>query len=185
MKRVAIYAGTFDPFTLGHLSVVETAAKAFDRVVVLVAVHPTKKPMFQINERVTLIEKETEHLPGVTCDSTNGLVVEYARCVGAHALVRGVRGATDVEYETELATFNRNAAPEIATFFLPADPGLAQVSSSALKKIAREGRDGTRFCSPLVWQALINRIYIQQSRFKKMNKSLSIHIKAPTNGGGL
>lgn len=156
--RIAIYAGTFDPVTRGHLSVIEAGSQAFDRLVVLIAVNPEKQPLFTVSERLDFIDQATLHLGNVSSDVTEGLVVEYARQKGARFMVRGIRGATDADYETCLANLNRTCAPEITTFFLPADPELAEVSSSRLKEMAGAGEDGSGFCSPDVWRALLSRI---------------------------
>ncbi len=156
--RIAVYAGTFDPITAGHLSVIEHAAKIFDRVVVLIAVNPDKRTLFSVRERVAMARASWAASGGdVTFDSTEGMVVEYARVVGATVLVRGIRGATDADYETEMAQFNRSLAPEIETVFLPAHAELAQISSSGLKEIASRGGDGSGYCSKVVWASLLER----------------------------
>lgn len=157
--RIAIYAGTFDPITAGHLSVIEAAAGLFDRLVVLIAVNPDKRPLFTVEERIELGQASLSSVHvNVTFDSTELLVVEYARQVGATVLVRGIRGATDAEYETEMANFNRSLAPEIETVFLPAHAELARISSSGLKELARCGEDGSTYCSAEVWARLLSRI---------------------------
>lgn len=157
--RIAIYAGTFDPVTYGHLSVVEAAAEAFDRLVVLIAKHPTKIPLFTESERLAFLTDCTSHLDNVVCDAFDGLVVQYAQKIGAKFMLRGVRDATDAEYESHLANLNRSLAPEITTFFLPADPALACVSSSRLKSMASFGEDGSSYCSPEIWRQLRQRLF--------------------------
>ena len=104
--RLAVYAGTFDPITRGHLSVIERAAPLFDQLIVLCAVNPEKVPLFTLAERLEMITEATCHLPNVRCDASEGWVVEYARRRGAQVLVRGVRGATDADAETALANAN-------------------------------------------------------------------------------
>lgn len=148
--RIAVYAGTFDPITSGHLSVVERAQVLFDRVVVVVAVNPSKEPLFAPAERVACIEEATSAMGNVAVESTEGLVVELARRLQARFLVRGVRGVTDIEAEIALAHANAELAPEIATVFVPAEPRLAQVSSSRLKELARAGHDVSAYCTPEV-----------------------------------
>jgi pantetheine-phosphate adenylyltransferase len=148
--RIAIYAGTFDPITRGHLSVIERAAQLFDRLLVVVAINPGKQPLFDADERVAMIEEVTGPWPNVACRSTSGYVVELARAHGARYLVRGVRGATDVEAEIGLANMNRALAPEIETVFVPAHPELSEVSSSRLKALATAGDDVSRYCPPEV-----------------------------------
>lgn len=148
--RVALYAGTFDPITCGHLSVIERGARLFDRVVVAVAINPNKHPLFSLDERVRLIREVTASLPNVECGSTAGFVVDLARERGARYLIRGVRGATDIDGEIALAHLNHELAPEIETVFVPAHPTLSEVSSSRLKELAAKGLDLSRYCPPEV-----------------------------------
>lgn len=143
---IAIYAGTFDPITTGHVSVVREAVRLFAHVRVLVAVHPTKVPLFTLEERVELAQAVLGVMPTVSVDGKPGLVVEYARTIGASVLLRGLRGAADATYETELAQQNREIAPEIATVMLPAEPRLSSVSSSELKARAERGEPIDDYC---------------------------------------
>ncbi len=155
--RVAVYAGTFDPITTGHLSVIERAARLFDQLVVLVAVNPSKSPMFSLNERIAMIGETTAHVANVACEGTGDLVVACAKARGAVALIRGIRGATDAEYEIELAQTNRLLAPEMTTLFIPADPHLSEVSSSQLKDLAAQGMDVRRYAPASVLRRLVAR----------------------------
>lgn len=155
---IAIYAGTFDPITTGHLSVVMQAVRLFAHVRVLVAVHPDKEPLFDLTERVELAREALGPMPTVTVDGTAGLVVDYARRIGATVLVRGLRGAADAAYETELAQQNREIAPEVATVMLPAEPELSMVSSSELKARVERGEPIERFAPPVVAQKLRARV---------------------------
>lgn len=158
--RIAVYAGTFDPPTFGHLSVIERAHALFDRLWIVVAQNPQKLPLFPADDRVALLREMLRALPQAGVVHTSGYVVELARELGARYLVRGVRGATDIEGEIALAQLNHQLAPEIETVFVPAHTGLAEVSSSRLKQLAREGADLSRYCSPSVqarlaaWAAL-------------------------------
>lgn len=161
---IAVYAGTFDPPTAGHASIVAAAARLFDHVRVVVAVNPAKRPLFTVDERVGLLRAVLGRLPNVSVDATDGLVVEYAREIGAGVLVRGVRGATDATFETELAAQNRAIAPDVATVLLPADPRVADVSSSSLKDAAARGDDVARFCAPVVAAALRARLAREEAR---------------------
>jgi pantetheine-phosphate adenylyltransferase len=156
--RLAVYAGTFDPITRGHLSVIERAAPLFDRLIVLLANNPGKEPLFTVAERATMIADATRALPTVGCAATDGYVVAFARAHGARFLVRGVRGATDVEAEIALADMNRALAPEIETVFIPAHPSVSEVSSSRLKELALRGEEVSRFCSPEVERRLVERL---------------------------
>jgi pantetheine-phosphate adenylyltransferase len=156
--RTAVYAGTFDPVTWGHLSVVMRAAAAFDRVIVLVANNPGKTPLFDRDQRLRLLRQCLTGVTNVSCDATDGLVVEYCRAHAAGVLVRGVRDATDMQAEAALAELNRTLAPEIVTVYLPAEARLAAVSSSRLKELARAGADASPFCPAPVWTALLERL---------------------------
>ncbi|MBI5544195.1 MAG: pantetheine-phosphate adenylyltransferase [Deltaproteobacteria bacterium] len=155
--RIAIYAGTFDPVTFGHLSVIKRAAGLFDAVVVLVAVNPCKQPMFDVHDRLLMIRESVSAWTNVGCASTEGLVVDFARAHHARFLVRGVRTCTDAEAEIALAHANHELAPEIETVFVPAEPGLSEASSSRLKELASQGADLTPWCPPQVAKRLQQR----------------------------
>jgi pantetheine-phosphate adenylyltransferase len=156
--RVAVYAGSFDPITCGHLSVIERAARLFDRLIVLVAVNPTKRPLFTVAERLAMIRETSAPLANVSCASTAGLVVDSARASGARFLVRGIRDSMEVDGEIILANANHELAPEIATVFIPAEASLSAVSSSGLKQLIRTGGDVSRICPPSVARRLMDRL---------------------------
>jgi pantetheine-phosphate adenylyltransferase len=156
--RIALYAGTFDPITRGHLSVIERAARLFDRLLVVVAVNPDKHPLFSAEERIDMIRAVAAPWTNVECATTDGYVVELARARAARYLVRGVRGATDVDGEIALAAMNHALAPEIETVFIPAHPELSEVSSSRLKQLAERGEDVSRYCPPAVLARLQQRV---------------------------
>ena len=151
---IAVYPGTFDPITTGHISVVRQAVRLFAHVRVLIAVHPEKEPLFDLDERIQLAHEALGPMPTVSVDGTTGLVVEYAKQIGATVLVRGLRGAADAAYETELAQQNRELAPEVATVMLPAEPLLSMVSSSELKARAARGEAIDAYAPPVVAEAL-------------------------------
>jgi pantetheine-phosphate adenylyltransferase len=155
---IAVYAGTFDPVTLGHLSVLRQAARIFSHVRMLVAVNPDKRTLFSLEERVSMIRELTSAIPNVSVDGTGGLVVDYAREIGASFLVRGVRGATDAHYETDLAQQNRELAPDGLTVLLPAEPKLSEVSSSELKRRAEQGESLEGLCPAPVIARLSHRL---------------------------
>ncbi|MCB9594962.1 MAG: pantetheine-phosphate adenylyltransferase [Sandaracinaceae bacterium] len=155
---IAVYAGTFDPFTFGHLSVVKEAVRLFSHVRVLVAVHPTKEPLFDLAERIAMAREVVGRMPTVSCDGTAGMVVDYAREIGGTVLVRGLRGEADAAYETRLAQNNRELGPEILTVMLPAEPALSVVSSTELKRRARAGEPIESFCPPVVAKRLVARL---------------------------
>jgi pantetheine-phosphate adenylyltransferase len=173
--RIAVYAGSFDPVTAGHVSVVERALLVFDRVIVLLAINPKKTPMFTPAERLDMLREATSHLASVECASTEGYVVDHARASGARFLVRGVRGATDADQETALADANLELAPEIATIFIPAHPTLSRVSSSLLKQLAARGEDITPFCPPSVER----RLHARTAELASTYSSTHIRCQAP------
>ena len=154
---IAVYAGSFDPVTAGHLSVVLQAARLFTHLVVLVANNPDKKTLFTVTEREELLRETTKMHPNVTIGNTEGYVVEYARRIGASYLVRGIRGASDATFETLLAQQNRELAPELLTILLPAEAKLSEVSSSELKSMVLRGDDVSSVCPPLVAKRLAER----------------------------
>lgn len=156
--RLAVYPGTFDPITRGHLSVIERAARLFDDLIVVIAVNPIKVPLFSTEEREEMIRDVTKRWPNVTCASTAGYVVRLATERGARYLVRGVRGATDIEAEIALARINHELAPDIETIFVPAHRELSEVSSSLLKQLATDGRDVSAYCPPEIESRLRRRL---------------------------
>ena len=155
---IAVYPGTFDPITSGHLSVIREGVRLFAHVRVLVAVHPTKEPLFSLEERIALAREAVGPMPTVSVDGTDGMVVDYARAIGATALVRGLRGAADAAYETRMAQTNRELAAEILTVMLPAEPSLSMVSSSELKRRALAGEPIDAFCPGVVEARLRERL---------------------------
>jgi pantetheine-phosphate adenylyltransferase len=160
-QRMAVYAGTFDPITCGHLSVIERGARLFDRLIVLIAVNPSKQPLFSVDEREAMIRDVIGRWPEVVCAATGGFVVDFARRHGAGYLIRGVRGGTDVDGEIALANMNRELAPEIETVFVPAHPDLSEVSSSRLKELVAQGAEVSRYCPPEVAAHLRERLQRQ------------------------
>jgi pantetheine-phosphate adenylyltransferase len=134
--RVAVYPGTFDPITLGHLNVIERVSRLFDRLIVGVGVNIEKQTMFQPEERQQLIREATAHLDNIEIRTFSGLAVEFARDCGARIMVRGVRPLTDVQAELTMMMANRRLAPDVETLFMIADGELAHVSSSLIKQIA-------------------------------------------------
>lgn len=145
MQRTAVYPGSFDPITVGHLDVIERAAKLFDRVVVAVMHNPAKTGSFPVEARLALIAKATAHLPNVTLDAWDGLLAEYVRRTGAACVVRGLRGAADFESESIMAQVNRQLLPGLETVFLTARPEHACVSSSVVREAASFGADISSF----------------------------------------
>jgi len=134
--RVAVYPGSFDPVTLGHLNVMERASGLFERLIVGVGVNIEKSAMFNAEERVQLIREATAHLGNVEIHTFTGLAVEFAKQCGARIIIRGVRPITDIQAELTMMMANRRLAPDVETLFMIADGELAHVSSSLIKQIA-------------------------------------------------
>ncbi|MDR2174007.1 MAG: pantetheine-phosphate adenylyltransferase [Burkholderiales bacterium] len=152
-----VYAGTFDPFTLGHEDIVRRSAQLFNRVIVAVAASEHKKPFFSLDERVAMGKMLFADLPNVAVEGFSCLLMEFAKAQDAHALLRGLRAASDFEYEFQLAGMNRQLWPEMETIFLmPADQYMF-VSASMVREIARFGGDVSRFVDPRVAEQLRQR----------------------------
>jgi len=156
--RIAICPGSFDPLTNGHLDVIQRATKLFDRVVVAVAHNEPKSPLFTLQERVEMVRKAVEPFSTVTVDSFDCLLVEYARRIGAHAVVRGLRAVSDFEFEFQLALMNRKLDERVETIFMMPKDTYTYLSSRMIKEIARLGGDVGAFVPPHVKEALSRRI---------------------------
>jgi len=144
-KKIALYPGSFDPITNGHLDVLERASAMFDKVVIAVLKHPEKKSFLTIEKRVELIEQATKHMENVQVDSFDGLTVEYARNIGAKFLIRGLRTITDFEYEVQLCQTNQVIAPDIDTVFLSTKPQHNFISSSIVRELSNHKTDISKF----------------------------------------
>ena len=143
--KTAIYPGSFDPVTYGHLDIIERSAALFDRLVIGVLVNAAKTPMFSMEERVEMLKEETKHLENVEVKSFSGLTVDFARENGAGFMVRGLRAVTDFEYELQLSHTNREIAPDLDTVFLTTGIRYGYISSSVTKELASLGGDITKF----------------------------------------
>jgi len=153
-ETLAVYAGSFDPVTYGHLDVVGRAAKLFDRVVVAVGANPTRKPLFSVSERVGLLQAATASLPNIEIDSFDGLLVQYCAARGARVLVRGLRVSMDFEYELLIAHANADMAPEVDTIFLPTRTEYGFITASLVREIASHHGDVQRYAPDNVCRAL-------------------------------
>jgi pantetheine-phosphate adenylyltransferase len=152
--QVAIYPGTFDPITYGHIDVVERAAKMFSKVTVLVARNTTKTPLFTDDERVAMIREVFRKKPGIEVDSFTGLLVEYAKRKGARVIIRGLRAVSDFEHEFQLALTNRKLVPTLDTVFLVPDERYTYLNSTIVREVARFGGDVSDFVPPPVRRKL-------------------------------
>ena len=137
--KTAVYPGTFDPVTYGHLDVILRASKLFDRVIVGVLHNSSKSPLFSVEERVNILKKATQDIPNVEVRSFSGLAVDFAKECQAHTIVRGLRAITDFEYELQIAQLNRVMDTSIDTVFLTTSLEYAYLSSSIVKEIAKYG----------------------------------------------
>jgi len=153
-ERLAVYTGTFDPLTNGHLDVIERGARLVDRLIVAVAVNTGKEPLFSREERVAMLEAEVGRIPNVTVDSFIGLAVEYARRRRAQAILRGIRTFTDFEYEFQMALTNRTLAPDVETIFVMSSVEWSYTSSRLLKEALTMGADVSKFVPAAVYEAM-------------------------------
>ena len=156
--RTAIYPGSFDPLTNGHLDVIERAVKLFDRVVVAVAKNEGKQPLFSLEERVDLVRRSIKHIPHVEVDSFDSLLVNYVDQQKAQAIVRGLRAVSDFEFEFQLALMNRKLNERIETIFMMPKDTYTFLSSRIIKEIARLGGDVTAFVPAHVRTSLIEKL---------------------------
>ena len=154
MKK-AIYPGSFDPLTLGHLDIIERSARIVDELVVGVLNNSAKNSLFSLDERVSMIKEMTDSMPNVTVTSFNGLLVDYMREIDATIIVRGLRAVTDLEYELQIAQTNHVENPEVETIFLTTSLQYSYLSSTIVKEFASYGGDLSKF----VPARFIDRIY--------------------------
>lgn len=155
--KLAIYPGSFDPVTNGHLDVIERAVKLFDEVIVAVAANSQKQPLLDVDERLRLLAETTSHMPRVRLARMDGLLVEFAHKQGALAIIRGLRAVSDFEFEFQMALMNRKLEAAVETIFLMPKEEYTYLSSRIIKEIARLGGDVHSFVPPCVNAALLSR----------------------------
>lgn len=153
-ELLAVYAGSFDPITFGHLDLIERASKLFDQVIIAVGRHPTKRPLFTYSERLELLRQTTSEVTNARIDSFEGLLIQYCQRVGARVIVRGLRAATDFEYELQIAHANADMLPGVDTVFLPTRTHYGFVSASLVREIASHGGDVSHYAPAVVCDAL-------------------------------
>ncbi len=158
-KTKAIYPGSFDPVTKGHIDLIERVTRLFDEVVVAVADSRGKKTLFSLEERVHLIRRTTQHLEGVQVVGFTGLLIEIARKLQTNIVIRGLRAVSDFEYEFQLSWMNRQLEPDIETLFFAPAEDYAFVAASLVKEIAELGGDVTQFVHPEVHRALQKKLH--------------------------
>jgi len=154
MKKTAIYPGTFDPITNGHVDVIERSAALFDEIIVVIAVNSKKVTLFSENERADMVEESLKHLKNISVDITSGLVSEYAKEKHAVAIIRGVRALTDFEFEFQIALMNRKLQPSINTIFMMPHEKYTYLNSSIIRELTRFGQDVSEFVPENVYGKL-------------------------------
>ncbi|MGI5932114.1 MAG: pantetheine-phosphate adenylyltransferase [Eubacterium sp.] len=147
---IAIYPGSFDPLTYGHLDIIERSSQMADKLIVAVLCNSAKNPLFSTDERVSMIKDLTAHIPNVSVDTFDGLTAEYADRVGATIVVRGLRAVTDFEYELQIAQTNRIVNPKLDTIFLTTNLKYSYLSSTIVKEVAQYNGDISHFVPPSI-----------------------------------
>ena len=156
--RIGVYPGTFDPITLGHMDIIRRAAHLVDRLVIGVTTNPSKSPMFSVEERMAMVERETAGIAGVHVVSFDSLLMDFAEREGAGMIVRGLRAVADFEYEYQMAGMNQQLNDRIETVFLMADVSLQPIASKLVKEIALYGGAIGKFVSPAVEADVVKRV---------------------------
>lgn len=157
-ELIAVYAGSFDPCTLGHLHVIRRGATLFGRVILAVGNNPSKRYLLPTEERVGVLQRVTADFPNVDVDRFDGLLVDYCRRVGARVILRGLRASTDFDFEFQVGLANQDMAPDIQTVFLLTDPAHIFISSSLVKEIASNGGDVSRYVPTAALEAMQARL---------------------------
>jgi pantetheine-phosphate adenylyltransferase len=161
IMRIGVYPGSFDPVTLGHLDVIYRSSKLVDKLIIGVLNNSAKKPLFSVEERVTMIEEATKEFENVVVESFNGLLVDFADLKGANVIIRGLRAITDFEYELQIAQTNHKVNPKVDTLFLTTSVEYSYVSSSVVREIGMYGGDISSFVPANV----VDRVY---EKYKNM-----------------
>ena len=156
--KIAIYPGSFDPVTSGHLNIIRRASKIFDRLIVCVMVNSGKNPMFTLEERVELLKSVTQDIPNVVVDCSADLLADYAAQNGACVIVKGLRDGSDYQYESQMAMINRKLNPNLDTVFLTAEQQYLYLSSSVVKELAKYDADLSEFLPAQIIPAFKERV---------------------------
>ena len=156
--RTGVYPGTFDPLTLGHMDIIRRGAKLVDRLVIGVTTNPSKSPMFTVEERMAMVERETADISGIEVVSFDSLLMDFAERARASVIVRGLRAVADFEYEYQMAGMNQQLNDRIETVFLMADVSLQPIASRLVKEIALYGGDIRKFVPPQVEAEVVERV---------------------------
>ena len=158
--NVSIYPGSFDPLTNGHLDLIERGARLFDRLIVAILRNENKASLFSVEERADMLSESVRHLPNVSVETFNGLLVKFAAEKGARLILRGIRAVSDYEYELQMALMNRKLHPEMETVFMLPGEAYSYVSSRLVKEVYRLGGDVSDLVPPIVEQRLKAKGYI-------------------------
>lgn len=156
--KIAVYPGSFDPITNGHLDIIKRASKIFDEVIVVVLINPDKKGLFSIEERVELIKRATESISNVKVESFNGLLINFMKEKKAEVIIKGLRAVSDFEYEMQMALMNNKLAPSIETVFMMTSAKYSYLSSSAVKQVAIFGGCVKGLIPDIILTDVINKI---------------------------
>jgi len=159
----AIYPGSFDPVTLGHVDIIRRAAKMFDSLTVSVLNNSEKTPLFSVDERVKMLRKVCEDIPNVKIDSFSGLTADYAKKCGTDVIIRGLRAITDFEYELQMAQTNRKILPTVDTVFLTTSLEYAYLSSSIVREVASYGGDIHEFVTPDIAESVYSKLGVDKN----------------------
>ncbi|HIE74668.1 MAG TPA: pantetheine-phosphate adenylyltransferase [Gammaproteobacteria bacterium] len=158
MTTKAIYPGTFDPITKGHIDLAERASKLFDEVVIAIAASPSKQPLFDVDERLEMAQISLSHIDNISLVGFDGLLIECVRTAQAQVVLRGLRAVSDFEYEFQLAAMNRRLDPTVETMFLTPSENYTFLSASMVKEIASLGGDVSQFLHPQINKRLADRL---------------------------
>ena len=164
MSRLAIYPGTFDPITNGHLDIIRRASHIFDEIIILIAHNMEKLPLFDIEERLHLVAESIREMPYVSVEAFAGLLAEFARQRKATAIIRGLRAVKDFEYEYQMALMNKSLYPEVETVFFMPSERFTYVNSSIVREVARLGGNVTPHVPPVVAEALAEKYTVGTKR---------------------
>jgi len=156
--NIAIYPGSFDPVTNGHLDIIERTAKIFDKVIVAILVNSSKIPTFSTEEKTEMLKKATAHIPNVEIEFFDGLLVNFVKSKGAHVIVKGLRAISDFEYEFQMAMLNKSVEPEIETLFMMTNNKYSYLSSSIVKELGRLGADLTDLVPEVIENDIIAKL---------------------------
>ncbi|MGN0466291.1 MAG: pantetheine-phosphate adenylyltransferase [Lachnospiraceae bacterium] len=158
--KIAIYPGSFDPVTLGHLDMIERVAKVFDKLIIGILVNKNKTPLFSVEEKIEMLKEVTKHLPNIEIMAFEGLLIEFAKQQKASVIVRGLRGVTDFEYELQMAQGNQQFCQEVETMFLTTSAKYSYISSSMVKEIAHFGGDVEGFVPDYVKEKIKEKYHV-------------------------